>query len=133
MMKKMLTFCGLVTLLVSNVHAINRCLELIDKRVSQEHLNLVHCELSKKDMPMLLSYLSAHPHIKSLDLSDNEIGSAVGDFAQNTTLVSLNVSKNKLRPEDVIGFVNNNTLTSLDISDNKCHFQKTCLILRSPV
>src|SRR5665647_266260 len=102
----------------NNAYSVNRCLEQIDHHVNKTQLNLAQCGLTSADTPFIMSYLKAHPNLKSLNLHANNIGSSISSFAQNTSLLTLNVSNNDIKGYDIIDFANNRTLQHLDLSGN---------------
>ena len=101
MKNKFFSFSLLIaTLLTTQVYAANRCLEMIDKRVEKDKLDLSWCKIKTEDVSAVLSYLAKHSNIKSLDFSGNFIGSsAIISLAKNTTLTTLNVSNNEANVE----------------------------------
>src|SRR5580658_4422395 len=109
-----------LSLFSSQVQAMNRCLKMLDQRVTQEQLNLSGCNIQAEDVPIILSYLNGRPNVTSLNLSKNGITSlGIIALARNTTLTALNVNEDGVNMEAAKALANNTTLKTLDISENE--------------
>src|SRR5579862_1566648 len=102
------------TLLPIHAHAANRCLEMIDKRVNRDALNLSECRIKTEEMPLVLAYLDNHKNITTLDFSFNDVdSSAIASLAKNTTLSTLNVMADNIDVEGAKALAKNTTLKTL--------------------
>jgi Ran GTPase-activating protein (RanGAP) involved in mRNA processing and transport len=112
-MKKLLMM--LVVFMAVNAHA-NPCIDSMDKRIEKNNLNLNACELTTKDIPKILSFLSLHPSIQSLDLSKNRIDDAgVIELVENNSIKTLDLSENKIDEAGLIALAHSQSLINLTL------------------
>ena len=116
--RKIYSISLMALLLNTCAYAQSRCLEMIEQRVKNTHLNLSQCKLTAKDAPSIIAFLNTHPHVTSLNLHANSMGNSAKLFAKNTSLTTLDLSNNIIKSIDVTDFSNNTTLKSLDLSGN---------------
>jgi Leucine-rich repeat (LRR) protein len=98
------------TRLMSFIDANNNSIDLSDKFITDD------------DIFDILRFLQSHPHVKTVNLSQNLIGDAgAKEFARyNKTATSVDLSHNKIGPKGATEFaVHNRTVTSVDLSYNK--------------
>ncbi len=95
--------CCLMSLISVSVFA-NTCVNEIDKHVqSNNWLNLSSCHLQDQDLPIVASFITNHPSIYGLSISDNEISPAgIATVMSLSTVSALDLSHNNIGDEGAI-------------------------------
>lgn len=87
--------------------------------VQDDVLNLSHQSLTDADVPAFCAFLTANPHIQTLNVSHNQLTQFGAEYlSRMTTIKSLNVSYNKLGKEGAREIAKMIHLIELDISGN---------------
>jgi Leucine-rich repeat (LRR) protein len=103
--------------------------EVLDSH--SDTLNLSDKGISKQDIPCILRFLNAYPHITVLDLSNNDIGKQVPNLALNHTLRTLKLNSCCVRCIGCVALGKNTTLTALELRDNELEDQDVNALAKS--
>lgn len=93
-----------------------------DAYVSNGMLNLQERDLTARDVPELLVYLSNHPEIKKINLKGNKLKAegAMAFARGNATVTYVNLSDNGLSSRGAVEFIKTNTTATHVILSENC-------------
>lgn len=110
------------TLLAMTAYAdtASRCLELIDKRVQDNVLQLSNCNLGAKHAQTILNYLNTHTNVTELQIDNNpNFGSAgVSVVVQSPTLQTLSITGSNVNGDGYAAIAKSTTLKKLIRKDD---------------